>query len=125
MSGGEIDLKINDELHRTLKRGFRSFKYCLPARQFNTKNDKLQLESSSSSSVSIAKVTINGKQVLSGKIKDKSRFRINGGQNRCQNQAMTTSRIIIQNGRVISSECQGKCIFISSLCKNDFCKKLT
>ena len=109
MPGGEIDLKINGELHRTLKRGFQYFKYCLPAHQYNTKNDIFQLESSNG--FGISKVLVNGKQVLVGKIKDQSRFE----QNRCRNRVMISSRITIQNDRVISTECQGIFFKISSL----------
>lgn len=90
-----------------MERGFRDFKYCLPANKFDTENDRIQLQSSNSDGVCILSLKIDGKQILVGKPKDQLSFWIDGNQNRCRNGVMRSSQITVQNGDVTSSECEG------------------
>ena len=104
--GGNIHFNVNGVQERVLSRGFRDFKYCVPLDEIDIKNDQFQFESSSTDGVCITNLLVNGKQMLVGKNKDQPSFWIDGNQNECDS-FMSTKQIMIQNGRIVWSECTG------------------
>ena len=69
-SGGAINLIINGEKRDTLSTGFTDFEYCAAWDQIDVLNDKIQLQSTNSDGVCITSVSLNGNEMLVGKLND-------------------------------------------------------
>ena len=120
-NGDEIAVKHNGETIATIPKGFTEFEYCLDAENV-TMNDVFQLESLAScdwhcygrictwgcNGVCITSLSIGGGQVLVGENNDLTSFWIDGDQNYCMDDFMSSSQIKIQNGQVISSKCKDR-----------------
>ena len=104
---GSIILSVNGERRATIPSGFEEFRYDLFFDDFDVENDQIQLQSTGINGTCITSLKINENQILVGKNKDMSVFWIDGNNNQCTENIMSTSQIIIQNGDIISSECKG------------------
>ena len=120
--GGEIYLKINGELHLILNEGFEEEEYCLPMHQVDIENDQIQLQSSNDNAVCISSFEVNGQQLLVGNSNSQKFFWIDGNQNRCDDNFMSTPQITIQNGKVISSKCTEGNIVLIFCRQNQICQ---
>ena len=105
--GGKIYINHNQKRKATIPSEFKNYQFCIPFNQVDVMNDQFQLQSSNNNDVCIEKFFVNDKQIFVGALNDQSSFIIDGNQNSCQDQKMTTSQITIQNGEVLSSECKG------------------
>ena len=110
--GAEIAFKHNGETIATIQEGFTEFEYCLDAENV-TMNDIFQLESLASCSfgcdgVCITSLSIGGDQVLVGENNNLTSFWIDGDQNYCMDDFMSSPQIQIKNGQVISSKCKDR-----------------
>ena len=74
----------------------------------NTEKDKFQFVSSSSDGVCITSVKVNDLKIHTGSQKDNPVFWLDGDQNECNENYMSTKQITIQNNRIISSQCKGE-----------------
>ena len=102
-AGGEIVLKHNGQYVYTVKRGFNSWVRTIHG--VDVANDKLQLESTSTDGVCITGLFINGIRQLVGRNNNLHSFWIDGDDQYCLDNFMSSTRITIQNGRVTSSTC--------------------
>ena len=75
--------------------------------QVDEENDRFQLQSSNTDGVCITSISVNDVKVLVGKNNDKSIFWIDGNQNECNEEFMSSQQITIKNGEIISSRCKG------------------
>ena len=111
--GAEIAFEHNGETIATIPEGFTEFEYCLDAENV-TMNDIFQLESLAScissgcDGVCITSLSIGGDQVLVGENNNLTSFWIDGDQNYCMDDFMSSPQIQIQNGQVISSKCKDR-----------------
>ena len=110
--GGKIYINHNQKRKAIIPSGFKNYQFCIPSNQVDVINDQFQLQSSNNNDVCIEKFFVNDKQIFVGALNDQSFFIIDGNQNSCQEQKMTTTQITIQNGEVISSECKGLSILV-------------
>ena len=105
--GSEINLVINGEVKDSLKRGFTEFEYCQSWDEIDVENDKIQLQSTSTDGVCITSLSLNGNQMLVGKLNDQSSFWIDEDHRNCMDDHMSTPQITFKNGEVLSSYCKG------------------
>ena len=105
--GGGINLIINGEVKDTLARGFTEFEYCPSWDEIDAENDKIQFQSTSTDGVCITSLSLNGNQMLVGKLDDQPSFWIDGDQKNCMDEHLSTPQITFKNGEVLSSYCKG------------------
>ena len=98
---------MNGKRKTSLQRGFKHFRYCSPWNKSDRESDIFKLQSSNNDGICITSLHINEKQIFVGKNKKQLNFWIDGNQNECSNEFMSTSQITIQNTEIISSECKG------------------
>ena len=82
------------------------FEYCLDMDDIDIANDEFQLQSSSEDGVCITSLSINSNQLFVGKNNNLASFWIDGNDQYCLDDFMSTSQITIQNDQVISSICK-------------------
>ena len=82
------------------------FEYCLDMDDIDLSNDKFQLQSSSADGVCITSLSINSKQLFVGKNNNLPIFWIDGNDQYCLDDFMSSSQITIQNGQIYSSVCK-------------------
>ena len=114
--GGKLFINQNQKRIATIPSGFKYHQFCIPFDQVDVKNDQFQLQSSNNNNVCITHFFVDGKQIFVGAMNDQSSFIIDGNQNSCQEEKMSTAQITIQNGEVLSSECKGLSILILLFC---------
>ena len=107
-AGGDIAIKHNGETVATMPSGFEEFEYCLNMDDIDLANDELQFQSSSGDGVCITSLSINNNQLFVGKNNNLPSFWIDGNDQYCLDDFMSTSQIIIQNEQVISSLCKNR-----------------
>lgn len=105
-SGSKIDLKHNGVNVAFLPGAFKKFEYCFEMDEIDVINDKFQLQSTTDDAACISSLSINNTQLLVGKNNNLQSFWIDGNDNYCLDDFMTTSQMTIQNGQVISSLCK-------------------
>ena len=106
-TGDDLNFLVNGELVRTIPGGFTEFEYCQSWDKVDVQNDRFQIQSTTSDGVCITGVTINGKEMLVGKLNDKQSFWIDGDEQDCIDNHMSTPQITFKNGEVLSSYCKG------------------
>ena len=89
-----------------MKNSFNEFEYCRRLDLVDIENDEFQLQSSGDDGVCITSLTVNGSEMLVGKLDDQAAFWIDGNQNHCRDGSMSTPQITIKNGKIHSSECK-------------------
>ena len=104
--GDEIYFNVNGERKNTMKNAFNEFKYCRQSDLIDIENDEFQLQSSGDNGVCITSLTVNGNQMLVGKLNNQAAFWIDGNQNHCKDGSMSTPQLTIKNGKIHSSECK-------------------
>ena len=105
-AGGDIAIKHNGETVATMPRGFKEFEYCLDMDDVDVCKDKFQLQSSSGDGVCITSLSINNLQLFVGKNNNLPSFWIDGNDQFCLKDFISTSQIIIRSEQVISSLCK-------------------
>ena len=105
-AGSDIIIKHNGVNVTTMPAASTGFKYCLDMDDINIANDEFQLQSSSEDGVCITSLSINSNQLFVGKNNNLPSFWIDGNDQYCLNDFMSTSQITIQNDQVISSICK-------------------
>jgi hypothetical protein len=105
-AGGDILIKHNGDTIATMPRGFKEFEHCLELDEIDVANDKFQLQSSNGDGACITSLAININQLLVGKNNNLPSFWIDGNDQYCLENFMSTSQITIQNGQVNSSTCK-------------------
>ena len=104
-SGDPIPFKYNGEIVSWLSRGFTWFEYCLDMDEVDVANDKFQLQSDGTDGTCISSLSIDYNQLLVGKHRNLTSFWIDGNDQYCLDDFMSTSEITIQDGQVYSSLC--------------------
>ena len=104
--GDEIYFIVNGEQIDAIKNEFEFFEYCRPVELLDVQNDEFQLKSTGPDGVCITSLNVNGTELLVGKLNDQPSFWIDGNQNHCRDDSMSTPEITIKNGKVQSSECK-------------------
>ena len=104
--GDEVHFNVNGEQKHAMKNEFEKFKYCRPSSLVDVQNDEFQFQSTGLNGVCITSLIVNGTKLLVGKLNDQQSFWIDGNQNHCRDDSMSTSQITIKNGKVQSSECK-------------------
>ena len=105
--GDEIDFNVNGERQGLLEGEFNKFEFCRRWDEVDVENDQFQLQSKGDDGVCITSLTVNGNEMLVGKLNDQPSFWIDGNQNHCRDGSMSTPQITIKNGKVLSSSCKG------------------
>ena len=105
--GGDIKIFHNGQSKATFPSGFNEQQYCIPFQELDVKNDRFQLKASNNDGVCIQSLLVNGQQLLVGALDDQPSFWIDGNNNSCDYDKMSTSQLTIQNGAIISSACKG------------------
>ena len=99
-----------------MERRFNKFEYCRPWDEVDIENDEFQLRIQNgkvwgdtlyTDNVCITGLTVNGKEMLFGKLNDQPIFWMDITQNLCRDGYMVTPQITIKNGKVLSSSCKG------------------
>ena len=90
-----------------MERRFNKFEYCRRWDEIDVENDEFQLRIQWEDSVCITGLTVNGKEMLFGKLNDQPIFWMDITQNLCRDGYMVTPQITIKNGKVLSSSCKG------------------
>ena len=106
-AGDDMKFLVNGEVVRTIPGGFTKFEYCPSWDEVDVENDRFQIQSTSTDGVCITGITMNGKEMLVGKLNDKPSFWIDGNQQDCMDDHMATPQITFKNGEVLSSYCKG------------------
>ena len=114
-AGDEMNFLVNGELVRTIPSRFTKFEYCPSWDEVDVENDRFQIQSTSTNGICITGITINGKQMLVGKLNDKPSFWIDGNQQDCMDNHMSTPQITFKNGEVLSSYCKGMFQFLLTI----------
>ena len=104
--GGDIILEVNGERRATIKSGFEEFRYHLSLDEFNVENDLITLESTNNNGGCITSLHLNDTQIFVGRTNNLASFWIDGDDNLCMENLMSTSRMFIRNGKIIFSECK-------------------
>ena len=105
-AGGDIVIKHNGVNVTTMPAASTEFEYCFDMDDIDIANDEFQLQSSSEDGVCITSLSINSNQLFVGKNNNLSSFWIDGNDQYCLDDFMSTSQITIQNDQVISSICK-------------------
>ena len=105
--GGEIHFSFNNVKNGTIPSGFARYQFCMPQEEVDIMNDWFLLQSTNYDPVCIFSLKVNGTQIFVGPENNQPAFWIRRDQPRCDDQAMTTREIMIQNGKVLFSECKG------------------
>ena len=66
--GDDIYFNVNGERKNTLKNAFNEFEYCGQLDSIDIENDEFQLQSSGDDGVCITSLTVNGSEMLVGKL---------------------------------------------------------
>ena len=90
-----------------MEREFNKFEYCRRWDEIDVENDEFQLQIQWEDSVCITSLTVNGNEILVGKLNDQPTFWMDIRQNLCRDGFMATPQITIKNGKVLSSSCKG------------------
>ena len=106
LAGSHIVIKHNGVNVTTMPAAFTEFEYCFDMDDINIANDEFQLQSSSEDGVCITSLSINSNQLFVGKNNNLPIFWIDGNDQYCLDDFMSTSQITIQNEQVISSICK-------------------
>ena len=105
-AGSDILIKQNGVNVATMPAATTEFEYCLNMDDIDIANDEFQLQSSSEDGVCITSLSINSNQLFVGKNNNLPSFWIDGNDQYCLDDFMSTSQITIQNDQVISSICK-------------------
>ena len=105
-AGGDIAINHNGNTVATMPRGFKEFEYCWNMDVVDVANDKFQLHSSNGDGACITSLSININQLLVGKNSNLPSFWIDGNDQYCLDDFMSSSQITIQNGQISSSVCK-------------------
>ena len=89
-----------------MPRGFKEFEYCFNMDFVDVANDKFQLQSSNGDGACITSLSININQLLVGKNSNLPSFWIDGNDQYCLDDFVSSSQITIQNGQISSSVCK-------------------
>ena len=103
-AGSDIVIKHNGVNVATMPAASTEFEYCLD--DIDIAVDELQLQSSSEDGVCITSLSINSNQLFVGKNNNLTSFWIDGNDQYCLDDFMSTSQITLQNEQVISSICK-------------------
>ena len=103
-AGSDIVIKHNGVTVTTMPAASTGFEYCLD--DIDIAVDELQLQSSSENGVCITSLSINRNQLFVGKNNNLTSFWIDGNDQYCLDDFMSTSQITLQNEQVISSICK-------------------
>ena len=102
--GGEITITYDSNVW-TVPAGFTDFEHCID--NVNVANDLILLDSTTDDGACITGLFYNNNQLLVGKNNDLRSFWIDGDQQDCLDDFMSTSQIGIRNGVAFSSSCEG------------------
>ena len=105
-AGSDIVIKQNGVNVATMPAASTEFEYCLNMNDIDIANAELQLQSSSGDGVCITSLSIENNQLFVGKNNNLTSFWIDGNDQYCLDDFMSTSQITIQNEQVISSICK-------------------
>ena len=105
-AGSDIVIKQNGVSVATMPAASTEFEYCFNMDDIDIAVDELQLQSSSENGVCITSLSINSNQLLVGKNNNLTSFWIDGNDQYCLDDFMSTSQITLQNEQVISSICK-------------------
>ena len=105
-AGSDIVIKHNGVNVTTMPAASTEFEYCFDMDDIDIANDEFQLQSSSEDGVCITSLSINSNQLFVGKNNNLPSFWIDGNDQYCLDDFMSTSQITIQNDQVISSICK-------------------
>jgi len=84
--------------------------WCLNVDMVDIENDIFSLSATSNDGVCITSMTVDNKQMLTGKNNDQRYFWIDDNDGACSNNHMSTDRLEIQNGEVVYSHCDHQSI---------------
>ena len=122
-AGGPIEIKQNGNIIGSMKRGTKDFRLCLEYDQVDIANDVFELSNSKIDGACITSLTVDGNAILLGPNGDKPNFWLDGDDNDCTDDFVSTQQLTIQNNALASSECDPKfCIRMTSSADEDLCQ---
>jgi len=94
--------------------GTKDFQLCLDHDDVDIENDIFDLASTTNDGVCITSLSIDGTDILVGPNSKQPNFWIDGNENSCSDDFVSTQKLKIQNNVVLSSECDKFCIKMTS-----------
>ena len=121
--GNAIEIFQNGNKVGSMPSGTKMFRFCLDYDQVNIENDVFKLARSGTDGVCVTSLSVDGNDILVGPNGAQPNFWIDGDDNDCTEDFVSTQELIIQNGAVLSSECDPKfCIRMTSSPDEDLCQ---
>ena len=121
--GGAISISQNGNVIGSMKRGTQEFELCLDYGDVDIENDVFEIARTTNDGVCVTSLSIDGNDILVGPNGKQPNFWIDGNDNDCTDDFVSTKQLIIQNNAVISSECDPKfCIEMTSSPDADLCE---
>ena len=105
-AGSTIQIKQNGKVIANMPSAAKDFKHCLPMTDVDIENDEFSLHATTSNGVCITGLYINEEQLLVGKYDDLEGFWLDHDQPNCVDGYMSSSHMIIKNGKVVLSQCK-------------------
>ena len=123
--GNPVDIFQNGNKVGSMPTGTKQFRFCLDYDQVDTENDIFTLAKSGDDGVCITSLSVDGNDILVGPNGAQPNFWIDGDDNDCTDDFVSTDELLIQNNAVISSECDPKfCIEMTSSADEDLCQHI-
>ena len=113
-AGDAISIKQNGYVIGSMESGTRDFELCLDYDDVDIENDVFEFARTTTDGVCITSLSIDGADVLVGPNNEQPNFWIDGDDNSCTDDFVSTQELIIQNNAVISSHCDKICIKMTS-----------
>ena len=121
--GNAIEIFQNGNKVGSMPSGTKMFRFCLDYDQVNIENDVFQIARSGDDGVCVTSLSVDGNDILVGPNGAQPNFWIDGNDNDCTEDFVSTKQLTIQNGALISSECDPKyCIKMTSSPDEDLCE---
>ena len=105
-AGSTIQIKQNGKVIANMPSMAKDFKHCLPMTDVDIENDEFSFHATTSNGVCITGLYINEEQLLVGKYDDLEGFWLDHDQPNCVDGYMSSSHMIIKNGKVVLSQCK-------------------
>ena len=121
--GDAIEIFQNGNKVGSMPSGTKMFRFCIDYDQVDIANDVFKLARSGTDGVCVTSLSVDGNDILVGPNGAQPNFWIDGDDNDCSEDFVSTQELYIQNGAVISSECDPKfCIQMTSSPDEDLCE---
>lgn len=122
-SGNTLQIKQNGNLIGEMKKGTQDYELCLKYSQVDIEKDIFEIAKTGNDGVCITSLSVDRKIILVGPNENKSNFWIDGNDNGCRDDFVSTQHVTIQNKALISSECDPKfCIEMTSSEDQELCQ---